>query len=252
MTGPDSLSSAVLRARPGADALMLRQYGLRAVHTPACYAAPDVLVKTGEYVRAHAADKPAYRPVRTRHCQIDLERRKRVLEMNLEINADRAADLQKRILVGMCKGTEAGLTEMEGTAKALCPADMSRLRESITHEAALAAPEEVNGAVGTNVAYGLYVEMGAGPVEGNTAVAGKVAAHKDYRDGGRRIRESQIGRDTAEACRSFHIDTEQDQVYFAHGQPAQPFLYPALHTHQNRLARRVGEAIQNALKGGDI
>lgn len=46
-------------------------------------------------------------------------------------------------------------SQAEGYAKSLCPVDTGRLRNSITH-----ATDNTSVAIGTNVEYGKYVELG--------------------------------------------------------------------------------------------
>lgn len=173
-----------------------------------------------------------------------------MLEIDVEFQGDNSGELATRIAAGMLQGANVGLEKMEGTAKDLCPVDIGHLRESIGHEAELISPEEVAGSCGTNLEYSLYVEMGTGPVGRDTSVANKSPASVSYRADGWWIHESQIGRDVAEKYHFFHIDTEQGRFYFTNGQPAHPFLYPALSIHKDNLPRHIAEAIRQKLEGG--
>lgn len=68
-------------------------------------------------------------------------------------SADVLAELKRRIPVAL----QAIGQECEGYAKADCPVDTGRLRNSLTHE----VRENENAVyVGTNVEYGVYVEYG--------------------------------------------------------------------------------------------
>lgn len=173
-----------------------------------------------------------------------------MLEIDVEFQGDNSGELAACIAAGMLQGANAGLEKMEGTAKDLCPVGEGLLREKITHEAELISPEEVAGSCGTNLEYSLYVEMGTGPVGRDTAVPDKSPEPKPYRANGWWIHESQIGRDVAEKYHFFHINTEQGRFYFTNGQPAHPFLYPALSIHKDDLPRHIAEAIRRKLEGG--
>ncbi len=173
-----------------------------------------------------------------------------MLEIDVEFQGDNAGELAARIASGMLQGANVGLVEMEGTAKGLCPVDIGQLRESIGHAAEQASGTEVSGVVGTNLEYSLYVEMGTGPAGRDTSVANKSPASVSYRAHGWWIHESQIGRDVAEKYHFFHIDTEKGRFYFTNGQPAHPFLYPALSIHKDDLPRHIAEAIRQKLEGG--
>lgn len=59
----------------------------------------------------------------------------------------------------VAKELERRAIKVEAAAKRLCPVDTGRLRSSITHETGSDAGGLV-ARVGTNVAYGVYVELG--------------------------------------------------------------------------------------------
>lgn len=74
----------------------------------------------------------------------------------VEINQDNTKIILEAIDQQLQKGLEAVGLAAEGYAKALCPVDTGRLRNSITHQ--LDGDKAVY--IGTNVEYGPYVEMG--------------------------------------------------------------------------------------------
>lgn len=66
------------------------------------------------------------------------------------------SEVQKEFLQKAQKALEKiGLTA-ESYAKLLCPVDTGNLRDSLSHEG-----HELTEYIGTNVEYGVYVEMGA-------------------------------------------------------------------------------------------
>lgn len=74
----------------------------------------------------------------------------------VEINQDNTRIILEAIDTQLQKGLEAVGLAAEGYAKALCPVDTGRLRNSITHQ--LDGDKAVY--IGTNVEYAPYVEMG--------------------------------------------------------------------------------------------
>lgn len=61
----------------------------------------------------------------------------------------------------VAKEVERRAIRVEAAAKRLCPVDTGRLRASITHELGKDG-EGIVGRVGTNVDYGIHVELGNG------------------------------------------------------------------------------------------
>lgn len=103
--------------------------------------------------------------------------------------------------------------------------------------------EGVTGTVYTNTSYAPYVEMGTGP---------KGAADHDgispevtpvYRMYLWWIHESDIDIGVAEFYHWLYIDTPEGRFYKCSGQPAQPFLYPALKDNE----KEVLDIIRNGL-----
>lgn len=93
---------------------------------------------------------------------------------------------------------KCGLTA-EGYAKKLCPVDTGNLRNSISHAV---DPGEPAAYVGTNSEYGAYVELGTGK----------------YVEGGRPT--------------PWVYQDEKGNWHRTHGQPAKPFIKPAVAGHQ--------------------
>ena len=76
--------------------------------------------------------------------------------MTMIVNEDNT----KQVLQGIDSGVARALEKIgllaEGYAKALCPVDTGRLRNSVTH----ISDGEKSVYIGTNVEYGPYVELG--------------------------------------------------------------------------------------------
>lgn len=107
-----------------------------------------------------------------------------------------------------------GLTA-EGYAKKLCPVDTGNLRNSISH---LVDQEELAAYVGTDVSYAAYVELGTGI----------------YTQGGG-------GRPTP-----WVYQDEEGNWHWTRGNPAQPFLAPAVKDH----AQTYRDIIEGEMRDG--
>lgn len=127
--------------------------------------------------------------------------------MALSIGAGKvSANLKKLADSGLSEELEKGLEKaclvLENSAKQNCPANTGQLRQSITHQV-----DGTEGAVGTNVEYAPYVEIGTGIY--STQGDGRQTPWK-YQD----------------AKGDWHT-TE--------GMPAQPYLKPALDNNMQEV-----------------
>lgn len=131
---------------------------------------------------------------------------------------------------------------VQTAAKANVPVRDGELRESILTDVEKKWGT-VTGTVYTNKSYAGYVEFGTGP-KGQANHAGiSPDINPTYTQKPWWIHESQIGRDVAESYGWSYIDTPDGRFYHCYGQPAQPYMYPAL--HDNR------EYVLKILKGQD-
>lgn len=126
-------------------------------------------------------------------------------------------DNSKEVLSAMQEAA-AGALELcgltaEGYAKKLCPVDTGNLRNSISHTV---DEGEMAAYIGTNIAYAPYVELGTGRY-----VAGGRPTPWVYRD-------------------------ERGNWHWTRGNPAQPFLVPAVRDH----AQTYRSILANELKEG--
>lgn len=104
----------------------------------------------------------------------------------------------------------------------------------------------------TNKAYAMYVEFGTGPKgEANHAgISPNVAVA--YRQSGWMIPASAMSEDEA---RSYHFpivkDTEGNVIgYYTRGQPARPYLYPALADNEDKILKEYEKYLKNKI--GDV
>lgn len=62
------------------------------------------------------------------------------------------------------------------------------------------------------------------------------------------IHESQIDKGLAEKYHWFYIDTKDGRFYQCIGQPARPFMYPALKNNEEKITRLIANDIKEQLK----
>lgn len=108
-----------------------------------------------------------------------------------------------------------------------------------------------NGARGicwTNSKYADYVEFGTGKKgqENHAGISPMVTPM--YRMTPWWIHESDIDRELAEKYGWFHIDTPEGRFYQCTGQPAKPFMYPALQDSTEFIEKIFAEKINEAMK----
>lgn len=123
--------------------------------------------------------------------------------------------LGKSISIPIKSGITKATKKCQKRAKLLCPVDTGALRNSI-NTAIRAKAEEVEGEVGTNLEYAVYVEFGTG----------------------RRGEET-------------NTNTETDVHYKADwkGQKAQPYMYPAYAETKEELPKILKEECDKFLRG---
>ena len=153
-------------------------------------------------------------------------------------------------VVAACKDPkylkEAG-TYVQGAARMLAPADSGYLRNNIF----LSVQEDDSGmeaTVYTNVQYAPYVEFGTGPrgAQNHNGISPNVTVAYTMEPWW--IHESQIDPAVAERYHWMYIDTEDGRFYKCEGQPAQPFMYPALHDNTQTILDILKRGIIGATK----
>ena len=136
---------------------------------------------------------------------------------------------------------------VQTAAKLMAPADSGYLRNSIflDVESGNNGPEAT---VYTSVQYAPYVELGTGPkgAANHAGISPEVTVAYTMEPWW--IHESQIDPAVAERYGWFYIDTEGGRFYRCDGQPAQPFMYPALHDNINTVMDILRRGIKEAIK----
>lgn len=139
------------------------------------------------------------------------------------------------------------LKHVQAAAKLLCPVSQGELRNSIRFSVQR-VDDRVVGMVYTNKAYAPYVEFGTGP-KGEAEHSGiSPAVSPSYSQSPWWIHESQIDKEAAERYHWFYLDTPDGRFYQCTGQPAQPFMYPALKDNEERIVRNMQNHIARELR----
>ena len=126
-----------------------------------------------------------------------------------------------------------------------CHADTGELRQSIFAE----TTEEENSVTGicwTDKAYAPYIEFGTGPKgqEKHAGISPEVTPV--YTQQPWWIHESQIDRRVAEKYRWPYMDTPDGRFYRCSGNPAYPFLYPAMKDNEEQILKVLGGSLASA------
>lgn len=115
-----------------------------------------------------------------------------------------------------------------------CPIDTGELQQDIAADVEGDSIRAI-GTCWTNKAYAPYVEFGTGP-KGQADHAGiSPDVTPVYTQSPWWIHESQVDRRVAEKYRWFYIDSPEGRFYQCTGQPAHPFMYPALHDNEDKI-----------------
>lgn len=149
--------------------------------------------------------------------------------------------------IDITPGIKKAISFVQEAAKMNTPSVSGELRESIFVRTEQRG-NQVIGTCGTANEHAAYVEFGTGPrgqadhggISPDVAVA--------YSQSPWWIHESQLTPGTAEMYHWSYIDTEQGRFYRVNGQPAQPYLYPALHDNQETISQIIGDEVKKELR----
>lgn len=142
------------------------------------------------------------------------------------------------------RGIARSISLVQEEAKALCRAHSGELRNSIFTEVTEDG-DVVKGTCYTNKEYARYVEFGTGPTGQDNHEGISPEASPVYTQSPWWIHEgngpNEIDRETAEFYHFFYVDTPQGRFYQCTGQPARPFLYPALKNNEESILKIIKE-----------
>lgn len=150
------------------------------------------------------------------------------------------------------KGVERAAKKVQGDAKDLAPVNYGELRQKIEEEVKEEG-NEVIGEIAAKAGHSAYVEFGTGPVGGVSPkdLPPDIAGQIQYKEGGWWIHESQIDPDIAEKYGFIKIETKDGIFYGTYGQPAQPYLYPAMKQNEDYIKEAIAASIRMDIRKGD-
>ena len=125
---------------------------------------------------------------------------------------DNSAEVRQAFEDAIARALEKCGLVAEGYAKKLCPVDTGNLRNSISHKVDDGEPAVY---IGTNVSYAPYVELATGI----------------YAEGGRPT--------------PWVYQDENGNWHWTAGNPAQPFLAPAVKDHQTTYRNIIEDELKN-------
>lgn len=143
-------------------------------------------------------------------------------------------DIVRRAVLNACKNV------VQAEAKLRAPANEGELRNSIKVRVKMEGDRAI-GEVFTNSDHGAYVELGTGP-KGQASHSGiSPEASVSYRSTPWYVHEDQIN------VGPYHFQ-KMGEFYKMYGQPAQPYLYPALKDNQERVSNNIANYVNRKLK----
>lgn len=131
-------------------------------------------------------------------------------------------------------------TIVQADAKRLAPGNNGELRNSIKTRVKMDG-DKVIGEVYTNLHYAPYVEFGTGP-KGQASHSGiSPEVSVSYRSSPWYVHEDQID------VGPYHFQ-KIGEFYKMYGQPAQPYLYPALRDNQERVSKNISNYVRRKIR----
>jgi len=129
---------------------------------------------------------------------------------------------------------------IQADAKKLAPVNNGELRNSIKTRVKV-ENGKATGEVFTNLHYAPYVEFGTGP-KGQASHSGiSPEVSVSYRSSPWYVHEDQID------VGPYHFQ-KIGEFYKMYGQPAQPYLYPALRDNQERVSKNISNYVRRKIR----
>ena len=147
----------------------------------------------------------------------------------------------------MSKAVGASCKMVQAEARLLCPVSSGELRRSIRTSVETSG-DVVTGIVYTNKKYAPFVEFGTGPKGQENHAGISPAVTPAYTQSPWWIHESQVDAEAAARYHWFYIDTDEGRFYQCTGQPAQPFMYPALKNNEERATRNISNYLAREIR----
>lgn len=134
----------------------------------------------------------------------------------------------------------AAKTVVQAEAKLRAPANEGELRNSIRVRLKVNG-NKISSEVFTNSDHATYVELGTGP-KGQASHSGiSPEVSVSYRSSPWYVHEDQIN------VGPYHF-AKRGEFYKMYGQPAQPYLYPALKDNHDRVSRSISKYVSRKIR----
>nr|DAS75072.1 MAG TPA: putative tail component [Caudoviricetes sp.] len=134
----------------------------------------------------------------------------------------------------------AAKTVVQADAKLRAPANDGELRKRIRVRVKMEG-DRVVGEVYTNLKYAPYVEFGTGPIGQANHLGISPEVSVTYKSNPWYVHEDQID------VGSYHFQ-KIGEFYKMYGQPAQPYLYPALKDNQERVSKNISNYVRRKIR----
>lgn len=139
------------------------------------------------------------------------------------------------------------IQKVRSAAERIVHVDTGELRQSIYAEVQ-SNEIVITGTCWTNSRYAPFVEFGTGP-KGQRDHNGISPEYTPaYKQSPWWIHEKDIDRRVAEKYHWFYIDTPEGRFYQCAGQPASPFMYPALADNVDSITEEIKDGFQRAIE----
>ena len=141
---------------------------------------------------------------------------------------------------------------VQGQARMLAPGDTGQLQNSILYDVERKGHlfwARVEGKVYTDLSYAPYVELGTGPKGAENHAGISPAVTPSYTLEPWWVHESMIPPGTGEKYHWPAYETDDGTFYLVSGQPAQPFLYPAMADNEDKILAILKKGIVKAMEG---
>lgn len=155
--------------------------------------------------------------------------------------------------IDLRRGVERAMKTVQADAKIFCPGNTGELQQSIMTTVE-GTSDYVIGKCYTDKRYAPYVEFGTGPVGEANHQGISPTIEPSYVQHGWGIPAYAIDRNDAVEKYHFKEGVYEDSngfqylYYYTNGQPAHPFMYPALKDNEEKVTDQIAEACRKDME----
>lgn len=136
---------------------------------------------------------------------------------------------------------------VQGEAKLLCPVNHGELRRGV-RTMVEQQDDKTIGVVYNNVSHAMFVEFGTGPVGEENHSGISPAVPPAYSQHGWGIPGDAVEASDVEKYHWPERTYDGKTYYMTSGQPAQPFMYPALKNNEERVTRNISNYLAREIR----